>query len=1090
MKQIKFLSLAFFTLLILLCLSGTAWADTLSLPKGLTVIGQEAFYGDQMLDTVEIPEGTREIGKLAFAYSGVTQISIPPSVTTIADDAFLGVTNLLVLSPDDSFAHSYADSHENMSWLDSSLIRIRALEDSTLEGENVVIGAQIFGNLAIRTGEEPEAAYNGEYTWERSGDGNNWQTLQSGEPVLVFPADSASCSYLYRCRYSVNGMEHLSNAVSPDLTLRVTVNGNTSVGKGDAVLLAATATNAKSYRWEQSTDGESWTACVHSGAQTSKLSFDADETVCSYQYRCRATDEKGNTGVSDPVELHYGLNRIILQKEQKPTKGFSVWGEQNMYLSFDPVPDAERFLIRCSRTADMQDVFLEFSTDGDYWTQEDYLWEYNCDITLYYTLQDGDTGRYPGQPGSRLTLTEFPEDAVRWDCTIWSQPFGKTYYVTVEAQGEGFEPVVSEPLMFKTATIDEQLAAPVVHSIHVTDGKPEIDYGLSSGDAITDMLFFNTYGGDISDGFAAFLEPQDRTSPEFGTWSFYRSATDMDWFGLVSYNSADNTVSEIVMAPCGVIPAIASTSAQVALDGTEVTLSVAADGISEYCWEYNDGDGFWLDAEGLQRYSFGKDKYTGVNSPNMTFVSTEETCSLKYRCMVTDANGNVGISNILKVTWKPDWRKAKPELKVQQADEILQLRWTTETEAPAYAVYEVTGAQTTLLKRVVGLSCELNQVSEGEHTYRVMGCTDTSNQATGAFVTSTDVMVNVVKPVLNQSGVTVYEGTRPNTTLSVTSPGNAKVTWSSANRLVATVSAGGYVTGLSGGTTTITAKVTTDDGYATAKCSVTVNPRTHRAVLYGLYLNGGNEGMANDAYAMRAALQRAAFQDGGSYAVTTLIDASKAQVQNAIRSAFAQADENDVSFFFFSGHGASSITSGSNAGRLSLGSQGNITGSELAGWMSGIPGDKLVMLDSCGSGSLIGKGEDDAEEWCEQMIEAFRAEAEKQKGTLTSRTGELARSGFHVITAAHSGEYAWGSDQGKLTFYSLCGAGYYAKNGNILDQGYIYADQNRDGIASYEEIYLYAKNNLDEMDIRSNGNVYRQHVQYYSSGGTIPFYAR
>ena len=83
----------------------TAFADTLTLPDGLREIEAEAFYGDTALDEVVIPYGVTSIGSRAFAYSSVRQIVIPATVTELAEDAFVGHLNPLVIleKPEDHF---------------------------------------------------------------------------------------------------------------------------------------------------------------------------------------------------------------------------------------------------------------------------------------------------------------------------------------------------------------------------------------------------------------------------------------------------------------------------------------------------------------------------------------------------------------------------------------------------------------------------------------------------------------------------------------------------------------------------------------------------------------------------------------------------------------------------------------------------------------------------------------------------------------------------------------------------------------------------------------------------------------------------
>ena len=83
--------------------SDTRWGGndikSVSLPDGLTSIGEVAFYGCTSLSSVTIPDSVTSIGSSAFyGCTSLTSVTIPDSVTTIEDSAFSGCTSLTAIN--------------------------------------------------------------------------------------------------------------------------------------------------------------------------------------------------------------------------------------------------------------------------------------------------------------------------------------------------------------------------------------------------------------------------------------------------------------------------------------------------------------------------------------------------------------------------------------------------------------------------------------------------------------------------------------------------------------------------------------------------------------------------------------------------------------------------------------------------------------------------------------------------------------------------------------------------------------------------------------------------------------------------------
>ena len=77
--------------------SGCTALESATLSKGLTVMDYCSFGGCTMLKTLVIPEGVVGLGYAAFIEAGITEITIPSTVTNIGVYAFGACTNLTTI---------------------------------------------------------------------------------------------------------------------------------------------------------------------------------------------------------------------------------------------------------------------------------------------------------------------------------------------------------------------------------------------------------------------------------------------------------------------------------------------------------------------------------------------------------------------------------------------------------------------------------------------------------------------------------------------------------------------------------------------------------------------------------------------------------------------------------------------------------------------------------------------------------------------------------------------------------------------------------------------------------------------------------
>ncbi len=221
---------------------------------------------------------------------------------------------------------------------------------------------------------------------------------------------------------------------------------------------------------------------------------------------------------------------------------------------------------------------------------------------------------------------------------------------------------------------------------------------------------------------------------------------------------------------------------------------------------------------------------------------------------------------------------------------------------------------------------------------------------------------------------------------------------------------------------TVTVTVTDAVGHTALSTAVfTYHANADSSVIYRALLVGNTyassekplPGCDTDANALAAVLGS---MTGSNYRVNRRYDLTANGILSEIRSTFAGADENDVSLFHFSGHGASS-------GALIGTGSTNLYPSTLRSVLDEIPGTKIILLDCCHSGAFISKsdGSNTPAAFNSAIISAF--------SWVPRGDGDLASAGYQVITACRSDQLSNTLSTSGISFgaftYSLCyGSGY------------------------------------------------------------------
>lgn len=195
--------------------------------------------------------------------------------------------------------------------------------------------------------------------------------------------------------------------------------------------------------------------------------------------------------------------------------------------------------------------------------------------------------------------------------------------------------------------------------------------------------------------------------------------------------------------------------------------------------------------------------------------------------------------------------------------------------------------------------------------------------------------------------------------------------------------------------------------------------------------------------------------------IERLVDysATKENILNGILETFADADDNDVSYFYYMGHGGVKegipvITSTETKFTLET----EITVHELEANLSMIPGTKVVFLETCHSGNFIDKniGEKD---FNDLVINIFSQNS----------IDLINKEGYQVLASSRGSQYTW--EYGDWSYFckGLC-EGCEDLN----------ADTNEDEIIDLSELHKYIK---DWVLIYCSKD---QDVQMYPSNSNFP----
>lgn len=317
----------------------------------------------------------------------------------------------------------------------------------------------------------------------------------------------------------------------------------------------------------------------------------------------------------------------------------------------------------------------------------------------------------------------------------------------------------------------------------------------------------------------------------------------------------------------------------------------------------------------------------------------------------------------------------------------------------------------------------------------------------------------------------------------------------SVNNSFVSINNSGIVTGNSTGTSTVTISYTEESITKSDTISITVseniaNQSVYRALAIGIgdYIYYGSEGdllaPPYDVNKLKEIFYDCRFGAGeiDFYRISELKDtqATKANIIQKIQSVYSGADENDISYFYFSGHGTT-LNQMSYLCPTDFNGQANsaISVDELEAALSAVPGVKVVLIDSCHSGGFIGKSTDlideiemnhNLTEFNEITINVFE-NSTLSKDLLTSND-------YQVLTSSHWFQVSYELYPENSEPFGVFSQALY--EGCSLNEN-TPADVNQDDKISLQEAYNFISQWVSSMRIS-------QDVQIFPSNSTFTLF--
>ncbi len=206
------------------------------------------------------------------------------------------------------------------------------------------------------------------------------------------------------------------------------------------------------------------------------------------------------------------------------------------------------------------------------------------------------------------------------------------------------------------------------------------------------------------------------------------------------------------------------------------------------------------------------------------------------------------------------------------------------------------------------------------------------------------------------------------------------------------------------------------------------------------------------------------------YEVTVCMNLTAAEIRESISNTFADATDDNVSLFYFSGHGVSSGNEEDYGALLGADNEDFVTPAQLRSILDKVPGRKIVIVDACCSGNLLSANSTASQ----RKASAGQVFTDAFLSAFSRRNRGLSAASYFVLTAAAADESSYedminGQTMGLFSYFFMkgCGCNPPYGAGSVMP-----ADRNSNSVLNLEELYQYTRSQLLPQG---------QHVQVYPS---------